>query len=183
MAATVGEVKDHPDDHLAGKYDGFGALDKIEWMIEAEGWALEAVAPRGDTDPPTPAYAYTIGLPALVGFPEVAVFGLTPVAAKGLLGLVVDARLGGTEIPTGVELVGLLDNELRCMFAPVDLDELGAFFATATTWYREAPFEVVQLVYPDRSGFMPYEPGFDQRLRYAQPVLGTLAQISRGRRP
>jgi hypothetical protein len=31
---------------------------------------------------------------------------------------------------------------------------------------------MVQLVYPDRSGFMPYEPGFDQRLRFAQPVIG-----------
>ena len=76
---------------------------------------------RADTDPPTPAYAYTIGVPAAVDFPEVAVFGLTPAAANGLLGLVVDACRGGTEIPLGVEVVGLLDNDLRCAFGPVDL--------------------------------------------------------------
>ena len=64
--------------------------------------------------------AIALGLPTHVGFPEIAVFGLTPVAARGLIGLVVDALRGGTEIPLGVELVGLLDNELRAVFAPVD---------------------------------------------------------------
>jgi len=146
--------------------------EKIEWMIETDGWALEPVAPDAATEPPTPAYAYTIGLPALVEFPEVAVFGLTPVAAKGLLGLVVDARRGGTEIPIGVELVGLLDNDLRCAFAPIDLDRNGSWFGTATAWYRGETFPIVQLMYPDRNGFMPYETGFEQRLRLAQPVLG-----------
>jgi hypothetical protein len=148
--------------------------EKIEWMIETEGWALEPVQPDPTTDPPSPYYAYTIGVPALLGFPEIAVFGLTPVAARGLVGLVVDAVRGGTEIPFGIELVGLLDNELRCVFAPVDTDEFGAFFDTARAWYRGEPYELVQLVYPDRNGFMPYEAGYDPRLRYAQPVLGTM---------
>ncbi len=149
--------------------------EKIEWMIETEGWALEPVPPDAETDPPSPAYAYTIGVPALLGFPEIAVFGLTPVASRGLAGLVVDAVRGGTQIPFGVELVGLLDNDLRCVFAPVDTAEFGAFFGTAHAWYRGEPYEMVQLVYPDRNGFMPYEDGYDRRLRFAQPILGTFA--------
>jgi hypothetical protein len=156
-----------PDFHLPH-------AEKIEWMIETEGWAIEPVLPRGDVDPPRPGYAYSIGLPVLVGFPEVVVFGLTPVAARGLIGLVVDVLGSGTEIPIGDELVGLLDNELRCLFAPVAMDEWGGLFATAEAWYRGEPFEVVQLVYPDRNGFLPYEPGFDQRMRFAQPVVGTV---------
>jgi hypothetical protein len=167
-------VKEHPDDHLADQFGAMSDLDKIEWMIETNGWALEPVLPDATTEPPTPAYAYTIGVPALVGFPEVTVFGLAPAPANGLIGLVVDACRGGTEIPFGVELVGLLDNELRCMFAPVDLDQHGGYFAAATSWYRGAPFGVVQLLYPDRNGFMPYEAGFEQRLRFAQPVVGDL---------
>ncbi len=151
--------------------------EKIEWMIETNGWALEPVAPSSDTDPPTPSYAYTIGVPELAGFPEVAVFGLTPIAANGLIGLVVDALRGGTEIPLGVELVGLLDNDLRCLFAPIDVTEHIAAFATAAAWYRGAPFSMTQLMYPDRNGFMPYETGFEQRLRLAQPVLGEVGGI------
>jgi hypothetical protein len=148
------------------------AFEKIEWMIETNGWALEPVSPRSDTDPPTPAYTYTIGVPALTGFPEIALFGLTPSAANGLIGLVIDALRGGTEIPLGVELVGLLDNELRCLFASIDTLESGALFGTASAWYRGADFSMVQMYYPDRNGFMPYEPGFEQRLRLAQPLIG-----------
>ncbi len=148
--------------------------EKIEWMIETNGWALEPVAAQLDTDPVVPGFAYSIGMPAAVGFPEVAVFGLTPVAAKGLVTLVADACRGGTEIPLGVELIGLLDNDLRCLFAPIDLDRWAQMFATATAWYRGGPFEMVQLMFPDRNGFMPYEDGYEQRMRRAQPVIGSL---------
>jgi hypothetical protein len=161
------ETMELPDFHIPH-------AEKIEWMIETNGWALEPVTPRADTEPPTPAYAYTIGVPALVGFPEIAVFGLTPVASNGLITLVIDALRGGTEIPLAVELVGLLDNELRCIFAAVDTDQAAGTFTTLDAWYRGQPYDVVQLLYPDRNGFMPYEIGYDQRLRYAQPVIGNV---------
>jgi hypothetical protein len=161
------EAMELPDFHIPH-------AEKIEWMIETNGWALEPVTPRADTEPPTPAYAYTVGVPALVGFPEIAVFGLTPVASNGLITLVIDALRGGTEIPLAVELVGLLDNELRCMFAAVDTDQAAGTFTTLDAWYRGQPYDVVQLLYPDRNGFMPYEIGYDQRLRYAQPVIGNV---------
>ena len=157
-----------PDFHLPHS-------EKIEWMVETEGFAVEPVPPDETTDPPQPGYTYTIGFPAHADFPDVVVFGLTPVASRGLLGLVADLRRGGTEIPLDAELVGVLDNELRCRCAPVDLDLWGEWFATAHAWYRGQPFEVVQLVYPDRNGVLPYEPGFEHRLRFAQPVIGTIS--------
>jgi Domain of unknown function (DUF4262) len=162
---------------MSGEFPDFHLphAEKIEWMIETDGYALEVVAPDGDSDPPQAGYSYTINFPDHVGFPDVVVFGLTPVAARGLLGLVRDMLAAGTEIPIGDELVGLLDNELRCCFAAVDLAQWGPLFATAEAWYRGADFEVVQLVYPDRNGFLPYEAGFDHRLRFAQPVIGTVS--------
>jgi hypothetical protein len=167
-------VKDHPDDHLAERFEAMSDRDKIDFMIETSGWALEAVGPDVESVPPTPGYAYTIGLTAEVGFAEVAVLGLTPAAAKGLLELVAAACRGGTEIPLGVELVGLLDNDLRCLFAPIELERWGAYFAAATDWYAGRPFDMVQLLFPDRNGFMPYEVGYGQRMALAQPVIGTV---------
>ena len=146
--------------------------EKIEWMIETDGFAVEPVPPRPDSEPPQAGYTYTIGFPEHTGFPDVVVFGLTPVAARGLIGLVAELLVGGTEIPVGAEVVGLLDNDLRARFAPVDLAQWGALFEVAASWYRRDDFDVVQLIYPDRNGFLPYEPGFDQRMRYAQPVVG-----------
>ena len=52
--------------------------------------------------------------------------------------------------------------------------EWGGWFATAAAWYRGEPFDVVQLIYPDRNGFLPYEAGFEQRMRLAQPVIGAI---------
>lgn len=149
-------------------------VDKIEWMIETEGFAVEPVAPQPDTEPPLGGYTYTIGFPDHTGFADVVVFGLTPVAARGLIGMVAEVLRGGTEVPLGVELVGLLDNDLRCVFAPVDTAQHTGLFATAQAWYGTETFPMVQLVYPDRNGFLPYEAGFDQRLRFAQPLVGTL---------
>jgi hypothetical protein len=164
-----------PRDPLADKFGQMSALEKIDWMIETDGFAVEPVPPEPDWDPPRAGYTYTIGFTAHTGFPDVVVFGLTPVAARGLIGLVADALLGGTEIPLGAELIGLLDNDLRCEFAPVDIDEYALLFQTAASWYRGESFEMVQLLYPDRNGFMPYEPGFDHRMRFAQPVVGRVA--------
>jgi hypothetical protein len=62
------------------------------------------------------------------------------------------------------------------VFAPIDTDEWAGLFGTAVAWYRGTPFEAVQLLWPDRNGMLPFEPGFDQRMRLAQPVIGTLAE-------
>jgi len=157
----------YPDFHIPH-------AEKIEWMIETDGFAVEPVAPQPEADPPLGAYTYTIGFPDHTGFADVVVFGLTPVAARGLIGLVAEVLRAGTEIPLGAEVVGLLDNDLRSCFTPVDLDAWGGLFTTAAAWYRGEPFTMVQLIYPDRNGFLPYEAGFDQKLRFAQPVIGSL---------
>ncbi len=149
-------------------------LEKIEWMIETNGWALESVASNVDQIPPSPAYSYTLGLPALLGFPEIAIFGIKPAAAMGLIGLVIEHLRTETEVPVGVELLGLLDNDLRCMFAVIDDELARAQFATATAWYEGETYPVAQMYYPDRNGFMPYEDGFDARMRHAQPLIGTV---------
>lgn len=158
-------VMELPDFHIPHS-------EKIEWMVETNGWALEPVAARADTDPPVPGYAYSIGFPEAFGFPEVVVVGLTPSTANDLVGVVADLLRGGTEIPVGVELQGVLDGELRCTFLPIDDDVAHAMLPTARAWRRGAPFTAVQMLWPDRNGFLPTEPGFDRRLVAAQPLIG-----------
>lgn len=145
--------------------------EKIEWMIDTHGWAMEPVAARTDTDPPLAGYVYTIGYPEAFGFPEVVVFGLTPATARGLFDMIADMLRGGTEIPVGTELVGLFDNDLRCVFAPIGDELMRELLATAVAWRKGAPFQAVQLLWPDRNGFLPHEPGFDRRMSMAQPVV------------
>lgn len=149
--------------------------EKIEWMIETNGWALELVAARTDTDPPQAGYAYTIGFPERFGFPEVVVFGLTPSAANGLFEMIADMLRGGTEIPLATELMGFFDGDLRCVFAPIPAATAADLLATARAWRKGAACDAVQLLWPDRNGFLPTEPGFDRRVVLAQPVIGVLS--------
>ena len=50
--------------------------DKVEFMLEREGWALDAVPADTTVDPPIPRYAYTIGFTERFAFPELCLFGL-----------------------------------------------------------------------------------------------------------
>ena len=61
--------------------------DKVEFMLERQGWAIDTAASQPDLDPPLPRYAYTIGFEDRFGFPELCVLGLSPVACQGLFGL------------------------------------------------------------------------------------------------
>ena len=126
--------------------------EKIEWMIETSGWAFEAIAARVDSLPPEPPLSYTIGLEERFRFPEVVVFGMTPAAARGLVGLVVDLLESGVEPPIGAVFVGLLDGEQRCALLPIDIERHRALFASAIEWFGRRPFRVVQFAWPDRAG-------------------------------
>lgn len=153
-------------------------LDKIAWMVEQQGWALEPVPARPDLDPPVPGYTYTIGLETAFGFPEIVVFGLTPVASRGLLGEVVGLLREGVAVPIGALFTGLFDSGLRGALLPVDVALVAGLFESATAWYGGDTYRIVQLVWPDRSGWMPWEPGFDRRVAMAQPVIGALDGIA-----
>jgi hypothetical protein len=145
--------------------------EKIEWMIDTHGWAMEPVAARTDVEPPLAGYVYTIGFPEAFGFPELVVFGLTPATARGLFDMVAGLLRDGTEIPVDVDLTGLFDNELRCRFAPIAGEHLAVLMGTAVAWRKGRPFEAVQLLWPDRNGFLPHEAGYDRRMVLAQPVV------------
>ena len=106
--------------------------DKVVFMLEREGWALDAVPTRTDLDPPFPRYAYTIGLEDRFGFPELCVVGLSPVACRGLFDLVVDAVAGGTELPIGAAFIGLLDGGQPCALLPVDPAACASLFPSLT---------------------------------------------------
>lgn len=158
-------VMELPDFHIPH-------AEKIDWMVETHGWAIEAVPPRTDVDPPQPGVVYTVGFPEAFNFPDVVLLGLTGSAARGLFDMLADLLRGGTEIPLGVELTGLFDQDLRCIFLPVADDQVRSLMTSAIAWRKGASAPAVQLLWPDRNGFLPTEAGFDQRLVRAQPVIG-----------
>lgn len=151
--------------------------DKVVFMLEREGWALDAVPTRTDLDPPFPRYAYTIGFEDRFGFPEVCIVGLSPVACRGLFDLVADALAGGTELPIGDAFIGLLEGEQPCALLPVDPETTADLFPSLTEHEQLAGrspdgFRMVQLTWPDGAGVLPGERGFAANLLAVQLLLG-----------
>lgn len=147
--------------------------DKILFMLEREGWAIDAVPTNADIDPPFPRYAYTIGFEDRFAFPEVCVVGLSPVACRGLFDLLADALLGGTELPIGAPFVGLLEDDQPCALLPLEPASTAELFPSLTEHHSAAgdppnAFQMVQLVWPDPSGVLPWEPGFPPELATVQ---------------
>lgn len=151
--------------------------DKIEFMLERQGWAIDAVAARADTDPPLPRYAWTVGFEDQFDFPELCIFGLAPVACQGLFSLVADALAGGTDLPVGAAFVGLLDGDQPCALLPVDATASADLFPSLAEHHVLAGrprdgFRMVQLAWPDGSGVLPWERGFAGALAPFQLLLG-----------
>lgn len=138
--------------------------EKIEWMIETRGWAVEI----------EPGCTYSIGFPEAYGFPDVAVLGMKPSGASSVLELVAEQLAAGVEIPVDTEVTGLFDGGLRSVFLTIDAERVTDRFATARAWRRGVEPAMVQLVWPDRNGWLPYESGAAAEVRDAQPVIGRI---------
>jgi hypothetical protein len=145
--------------------------EKIAWVVETQRWCAVPVAPV--QDPPTPAYTYTVGFETAWQHPEVVVFGLAPIAARGLLLLLVEQLSAGGNLLEGT-FIGLLDDEQRCAILPIGPGEVDEMFPAADAFFGDEDYRMSQFVWPDKTGNLPWEPEFEERLRLAQPVLGSV---------
>lgn len=159
-----------PDRHMSDR-------DKIEFMLEQEGWAMDAVRARPELDPPMPTYSYTVGFEDRFGFPEVCIFGLKPVACRGLFGLIADALAGGTDLPLDAAFIGLLDGGQPSAFLTVDAAAAVGMVPNLAEHRTLAghpadSFRLVQFAWPDRAGHLPWEDAFDPAMAPVQLLLG-----------
>lgn len=110
--------------------------------------------------------AYTIGL-ADAGLPELLVFGLPPQVALVILN---DAaqRLRKGRLPTDTLLTELAT--LPTVFKAVAPAIAEDFIIQANNRASRA-LPALQLIWPDRAGRFPWEPGADPHFAEVQPVL------------
>ena len=153
------------------QYDPMTHREKIDWMLETNGFGIEPVRAVDDPARPFPTYSYTFGLEALLGHPEICVMGLSASAARGLLDMTVNLLRNQVVLPIDQPFVGLLDNDLRSMLVTVDLTIHAERFATPPVLYGDQPWRMVQLVWPHQTGVFPWEDGWPNHMRLTQPLL------------
>jgi hypothetical protein len=148
--------------------------------IERHGWHIAGV--NADTRNDFPQYAYTVGFGDTLAHAEVIVIGLSHESAGMLLNAVGERIRQHGRLETDTRYTDLLSNGLGLSFVEAAEDRARDLMRLAN-WYYEAAshrtgtrYRVLQLVWPDSDGRLPWEPGYDTRFNHVQPVLRDVQQ-------
>lgn len=106
-----------------------------------------------------PAFAYSIGLTRSFGQPELICFGLRDNTMQAMINTLRDRMSNGEVFSNAQRVSGLItgyDCELRSVRAPLHPEFLGY----ALWFYADEPFDVLQIVWPDKQHRFPWEDGY-----------------------
>ncbi len=115
-----------------------------------------------------PGWAYTTGLWHGHRIPELAMFGLDVRLMHTILDDLGRRAVDGQTVAAGQERHDVAS--VPVVLKDVDHRWYEAFFGTATGYYRTTRFPFLQVVWPDRDGVFPWQPGGEQLLDL-QPQL------------
>jgi hypothetical protein len=127
-----------------------------------------------ENDDGEPGFSFTIGLWHSFEQPEVVVFGLPEEVAHDLLNSIADEAAEDKKfLPDTRHEEVLVGYPVR--FVAVPKERYGDYLGSAVWAYESADFPCVQLVWPDKQGRWPWEPGVREGFAESQPVLGRRA--------
>ena len=146
------------------------AWDALQNSIAADiatyGWSVIKI----EADDRGPGFAYTIGLHQRFEHPEVIIVGLRSATAHAILNDVGEDIRGGARYRVG-EVCSTVLEGYDVTFRVVPVFQYPAYLGTASRFYGDESFSVVQLVYPDRDRRWPWQEGVSDEFRAAQPIL------------
>lgn len=130
-------------------------------------WFVALIPPEGGAPP----WGFTIGLWENFKQPEVVLVGLPPQVTHAILNSAGELARSG-RLAAGLRTDELLQN-LSCEFRQADRFWYEALLGVALWYYEGDDFPVLQCLWPDRTGKLPFEEGFDPKLLPFQPDLAT----------
>lgn len=142
------------------------AEEEIKRIIGEYGWYVAMFK----EEPPLPAFAYTIGLWDNYGHPEIISFGLD----LDVLGSIINDA--GAKVKDGqpIELDIDQDDHLESFpvrFRSVAPENIRDHFGYARWYHQYKEFKAVQLFWPDKNGYFPWQNEYDHALKFNQPLL------------
>jgi hypothetical protein len=142
---------------------------QIDSLIKSDGFAFICIG--GDTV--SPRVAYTVGLTETYGCPELMIFGVGHEVANVVFHAVVSKIRAGGNLKDGDVLVNVLN--LPCTIRHVTGEAASPYALNVIRRYEGSAQKPAfqQIVYPDQANVLPWEPGYDERLRRIQRELWT----------
>lgn len=127
-----------------------------------------------ENDDGEPGFSFTVGLWHSFEQPEIVVFGLPEEVAHDLLNSIADEAAEDKKFLSDTRHEELLVG-YAVRFVAVPKERYGDYLGSAMWAYEGADFPCVQLVWPDKQGRWPWEPGVREGFAESQPVLGRRA--------
>ncbi|MBL8755853.1 MAG: DUF4262 domain-containing protein [Planctomycetes bacterium] len=118
-----------------------------------------------------PGFSFTVGLWATWQQAEVVVFGLPQEVAQDLLNGLADEVDDGRRFAAGEKHDGVLVG-YPVRFLELAKARYGEFLGVAQWAYEGEDFPALQLVWPDKQGRWPWDPGVREGFAEAQPIVG-----------
>ncbi|MBI1357189.1 MAG: DUF4262 domain-containing protein [Acidobacteria bacterium] len=120
----------------------------------------------------SPPWCYSVGSHDQTGGPELIVFGLEPAVAQFVINETFrQAREEGLALTSGSVVKDLLEGDFVCALRPV----LPKWYDWLVGWdlwfYGSRDFPMLQCVWPDKSGFYPWQAEFRSDWKPFQPML------------
>jgi hypothetical protein len=149
-------------------------LDKAEKRIVDDiarvGWHVLGVLAAKDYPP----FTYSIGMIPTLGHPEIVIFGLDHKLSATIINIIGKEIRGGRSFREPGLYEGLIEH-FACKIHAVSPVNHKDHFGFAL-WHQHhigasAPFEAVQLLWPDKAGLFPDEPGCHPGAIRMQPLL------------
>jgi hypothetical protein len=156
------------------------ALDEDERsflaLIREHGWARRGVF----ADEEGPGFSYTTGFWVTVNQPELILFGIKDEVVHDVFWDLFHDGKEGRHLPPGTRTDNVFGSSPVYAFA-VAKRHYESFLGWDRWFYAGDDFPCLQLVWPDRAGLFPWEPGADPAFQNSQPDLtdgGWLASLA-----
>lgn len=138
--------------------------------VEKFGWQSTHVHPTATSSSPLP-FTYSVGLYSSFHQPEFLVIGLDRKRAEAIIRDLADFARSGNMIPLD-RPSDASPGGVSCAFVPVPRNRYNDYVFSALWYYAEVEFPLYQAVWPDESGWYPWNKGAPADVLARQPVLG-----------
>lgn len=147
--------------------------------IQKFGWHANGIPGEGSS----PDWAYSVGLFAKYGQPELIVFGLDIETMHEMISRYVDLLQSGKKFhvaeslrdkkrspKTILRIDGIIPDQ-PCALREVQLPWREPLLRSASWYYHYQEYPVFQCFWPDRHGYFPWDTHCNKRTRKSQPML------------
>ena len=150
---------------------------KLIAQVEGAGWYNMHVGKENDAPP----FSFTIGHFHKRNHPEIIVIGLPAQVSHELLNVAAVLVNGGKKSLIPYKKYTDFTETLSVAFVPVNVGNYGEYLGYANWYYGSLPkpYPVLQMVWPDKEGKLPWEKDYDKRYFKLQPVLGAMPNTAK----